>query len=108
MNSKKKISLDIDSIITRLLEVCGQKPGKQVQLAEDEVMFGNIYLDIDDSLSQLGFVAYLLPNPLHLICVGLILLLLLHFIYSGFSYSINNQFQKHSCFKIYQIESSCR
>uniref|UniRef100_A0A7S2TZP5 Serine/threonine-protein phosphatase n=1 Tax=Lotharella oceanica TaxID=641309 RepID=A0A7S2TZP5_9EUKA len=34
---KKKISLDIDSIITRLLEVCGQKPGKQVQLAEDEV-----------------------------------------------------------------------
>jgi len=34
---KKKISLDIDKIITRLLEVCRDKPGKQVQLAEDEV-----------------------------------------------------------------------
>ena len=34
---KKKISLNIDNIINRLLEVCGQKPGKQVNLAEDEV-----------------------------------------------------------------------
>lgn len=31
------VELDVDSIIEKLLEVRGQRPGKQVQLAEEEI-----------------------------------------------------------------------
>ena len=33
-----KIEIDIDSIINRLLEVRSQKPGKQIKLAEQEIL----------------------------------------------------------------------
>jgi serine/threonine-protein phosphatase PP1 catalytic subunit len=37
MSAQKEPDIDIDSVIARLLEVRGSRPGKQVQLAEHEV-----------------------------------------------------------------------
>lgn len=37
MSNQKEPEIDVDSIIARLLEVRGSRPGKQVQLAEHEV-----------------------------------------------------------------------
>lgn len=37
MSSKKKITLDIDKVIQRLLEVRGKRPGKHVNLSETEI-----------------------------------------------------------------------
>ena len=31
------VELDVDAVIEKLLEVRGQRPGKQVQLAEEEI-----------------------------------------------------------------------
>lgn len=37
--SKVNVTVDVDNIIERLLEVRGTKPGQQVQLAEHEIRF---------------------------------------------------------------------
>lgn len=37
--NKVNVTVDVDNIIERLLEVRGTKPGQQVQLAEHEIRF---------------------------------------------------------------------